>query len=535
MRFAELYRRFSQKRVVGNRASVLHLLNALSDLGQRNAAKEGTSSSLGLLESMRSAAPSIPDPIPGLHESMREVSISAKVAGAARVRTDMDVPESALVRDVVFAMQGIDGKYVRFDAAADGYVIDAGCGVQGATQDRVRRICECGWLYRRVAAAIAGWTGSRAVGVVGQGLAAGLQDEVSEYFRLVAVLQAHVAGDLRRAEAGPGDDAVPPGGPDGQELTLRRLAVWVQEPLRRLRTMAMLCDAAVGEADSAPAGSAASTLGGAPQLLKGGELATVMCAHARHGDPVVQQLMRRVLRPVCAPILLHIQRWISDGELEDPWEEFFVENDPAREEHHWGEKYKLREEMIPAFVSPALANTILQIGKSINFMRTCCREVHFESSAPHLLRKIPSIEFGQWEELEEVVGALAGEANTALVAALHNQYGLMRHCGTMKRFILFGQGDFVRQLLDLLADSIRPPPAPQEIRPPPHGAPTPCSAPMSRRPMPFLPPCAHAPHARRPRGRAAVPPQPDGHRRDGRARVRRPGRGRRDPVPPRPG
>ncbi|KAJ1487429.1 Spc98 family-domain-containing protein [Baffinella frigidus] len=220
--------------------------------------------------------------------------------------------------------------------------------------------------------------------------------------------------------------------------------------------MALLCDAAERDVGSPAGGSVVSSLGGAAGLLKGGELATAMCAHARHGDPVVLALMRRVLRPVCAPILIHIQRWISDGELEDPWGEFFIRNDAAWEDHNWEEKYKLRLEMLPSFVSEELANKILQIGKSINFMRKCCREVRFESRSPHLTRRITSIEYGQWEDLEEIVGALAGEANNALVAGLLGKYDLMWHCRAMKRFILFGQGDFVRHLLDLIADSARP-------------------------------------------------------------------------------
>ena len=34
-----------------------------------------------------------------------------------------DVSEVFLVRDVVYAMQGIDGRYIRFDKVQDGYSI----------------------------------------------------------------------------------------------------------------------------------------------------------------------------------------------------------------------------------------------------------------------------------------------------------------------------------------------------------------------------------------------------------------------------
>ena len=36
------------------------------------------------------------------------------------------------------------------------------------------------------------------------------------------------------------------------------------------------------------------------------------------------------------------------------------------------------------------------------------------------------------------------------------RYKLKHHCEAIKKFILFGQGDFVRHLMDLLVDNVRP-------------------------------------------------------------------------------
>ena len=38
---------------------------------------------------------------------------------------------------------------------------------------------------------------------------------------------------------------------------------------------------------------------------------------------------------VCSPILSHIRRWIADGEIEDPYNEFFIENDTSCLDHNW--------------------------------------------------------------------------------------------------------------------------------------------------------------------------------------------------------
>ena len=63
------------------------------------------------------------------------------------------------------------------------------------------------------------------------------------------------------------------------QFTLRRMWVWVQDPLQRLSLLAVLVDAARG--------------------VKGGCLASVVGAHLRHGDPFVVGLMKRIMRKVC--------------------------------------------------------------------------------------------------------------------------------------------------------------------------------------------------------------------------------------------
>lgn len=65
-----------------------------------------------------------------------------------------------------------------------------------------------------------------------------LKEDMTEYYRLIAVLQAQLNLDGERAEAA----AIRRGGTEG--LTLRRLAMWVVDPLERLKVMATLTAAA---------------------------------------------------------------------------------------------------------------------------------------------------------------------------------------------------------------------------------------------------------------------------------------------------
>lgn len=70
-----------------------------------------------------------------------------------------------------------------------------------------------------------------------------------------------------------------------------------------------------------------------------------------------------------------VRSWMLEGEINDPYCEFFIETDPlVSDERLWTDKYKLNHIMIPAFMSNELANKILATGKAVNFIRRCCQE-----------------------------------------------------------------------------------------------------------------------------------------------------------------
>ena len=74
------------------------------------------------------------------------------------------------------------------------------------------------------------------MGLVGQSFCAALQQELTEYYRLLAVLEGqHQVGDAGIVGEGASGS-----------LTLRRLMVWTYDPMMRLRTLAALVDACKG-------------------------------------------------------------------------------------------------------------------------------------------------------------------------------------------------------------------------------------------------------------------------------------------------
>ena len=113
---------------------------------------------------------------------------------------------------------------------------------------------------------------------------------------------------------------------------MKRLFVWAQEPLERLRFMAALVENVEG--------------------LRGGALCSGIFAHSRHGDPFVRNFVHKIMTQIAMPIFGMIRRWVFEGELEDPLNEFFIDkNDYVGKGHiWWSEKYVLRKEMLPTFI-----------------------------------------------------------------------------------------------------------------------------------------------------------------------------------------
>lgn len=142
----------------------------------------------------------------------------------------------------------------------------------------------------------------------------------------------------------------------GPYLTIRRLSVWLAEPIRRMRLLATLADACEG--------------------LTGGSLAGAVYSHVHaHGDPFVRSYTARILHAVCVPLFEMIRKWVFEGQIEDPHGEFFVVKLPAggaggpdAQPDMWRHGYAIDRSRLPQFLSQQLADKILRAGKSINFL-----------------------------------------------------------------------------------------------------------------------------------------------------------------------
>ncbi|EEC84667.1 hypothetical protein OsI_31569 [Oryza sativa Indica Group] len=357
------------------------------------------------------------------------------------VLDETEVSEAALVRDVLYACQGIDGRYVRFDKGSDAYDLPDGVRVPRSTRTLVRKLCELGWLFRKVRGFISDnisrspSDAATEVGTVAQAFCSALQEELSDYYKLLAVLESYSLNPIPT----PGSDS----GVSGNYLSLRRLAVWLAEPAVRMRLMAVLVDGCRG--------------------LRGGAMAGAIHGHAQHGDPTFQDFMGRLLRRVCSPLFEMVRSWVLEGELEDVFAEFFIIGQPVKAESLWQEGYLLQSDMLPAFISPVLAQRILRTGKSINFLKVCCDDNGWADAATEAAVCVGTttsrggLGYGQIDALEALVVEAAKRIDRHLMDVIHKRYRFKDHCLAIKRYLLLGQGDFVQYLMDVVGPELSEP------------------------------------------------------------------------------
>ncbi|KAL4446262.1 hypothetical protein ABPG77_003069 [Micractinium sp. CCAP 211/92] len=346
------------------------------------------------------------------------------------------VPEHLLVQDALAACSALQGgRLLRWSESSSRYVCSGAADIPTAQQQLLGRTAELGWLLRTIEKLSAELAGLQPPSVVHEALVAAARREVGSYYRLVAILEAQA----QQATSGSGGSSTGGSGSTGQPdgvLTLRRLQVWLAEPLGRLRVLASCLEAVRG--------------------VRGGQALNALLALSKHGDPLVRKVVAPALEEACVPYFKQISLWVLNGTLEAGSSEFLVARealppplceDPAA---CWRGGYRLNPAMQPRFVSDQLAGDILTTGKTIAFLREFCGDTRWAAAigAPAQALAAGGGNYRQLRWLESAVIDVKRAVSAHLLDIVMSQQGLPRHLAAIKRYLLLGQGDFVRVLLD---------------------------------------------------------------------------------------
>jgi len=352
--------------------------------------------------------------------SLYEVDSYASPTSVGRP-SDLALSEQDLVRELVFVFQGIEGSLIRYENG--NFSLDKKISLASHKRSTVMKLCEVGWLYGQVHSFIERQAAEVSYGLVGHSFVTALREELTEYYRLLAALEHNVR--------------------DGH-VSLLQLGVWTRQPMARLKLLVEI----VGMVGTA----------------RGGALATQLYAFLSQGDQDLRGCVATILSACCRPIYTMLLRWILDGTLEDPHNEFFICGDPGMQgEAMWHHKYTIRKAMIPRFLSLSWTKKILSTGKSINFLNSICKDSSLVEGRASVISQLEMMDpatlfMGELDSpLLETIGQLYKSTARHVLDVMFGKFQLMDHMGALRKYMLLGQGDIMRYLLDLLESELSQP------------------------------------------------------------------------------
>ncbi|MXQ89704.1 hypothetical protein E5288_WYG011533 [Bos mutus] len=371
---------------------------------------------------------------PSLQTTTSKGVPSAASRSMTRPRRDGDaggaveVTEAALVRDILYVFQGIDGRNIKMSSADNCYKVEGKANLNKSLRDTAMRLAELGWLHNKIRKYTDQRSLDRSFGLVGQSFCAALHQELKEYYRLLSVLHSQLQLE--------DDQGVNLG--FESSLTLRRLLVWTYDPKIRLKTLAALVDHCQGR--------------------KGGELASAVHAYTKTGDPSMRSLVQHILSLVSHPVLSFLYRWIYDGELEDTHHEVrrrLLRAAGRRAHPEVRRAFGVSSEQPGA--GPILRCLLRAVGRQAHPRASLSSRHRIEQSCVCLVGNAADLFTDLENAFQGKIDAAYFETSKYLLDVLNRKYSLLDHMQAVRRYLLLGQGDFIRHLMDLLKPELARP------------------------------------------------------------------------------
>lgn len=163
------------------------------------------------------------------------------------------------------------------------------------TKTLIHRLSEVGHLYTRVEAYVRQCETKSSIGMIEQSLCHHLQTQLTEYYRLIAVLESQMATGTRSESQLESSNDESDLGEEGTGLTLRRLDVWINDWRLRMRMMSVCVQGARGNSSSSVVTLFAQQ---AHTDAQGGALVNLIHGYTDNGDPFVRCFTDQLLEEV---------------------------------------------------------------------------------------------------------------------------------------------------------------------------------------------------------------------------------------------
>lgn len=386
----------------------------------------------------RDSGPSAQTPAPAIapaaasSQAPAPSSSRAKPQAPVDVQTDPGPPETSLLRDLPFTLQGLSSTSLPFTKEG---TLKLPPTLPLPVVSLLHSLAEPSLLYK----SLTEWVNTPAGGLLGQSLRAAVNGELRAYLNLIATLEVQIRRALLAL-----DEAAPQGGLGSCGVTLKRCVVWTREATMGLRLLSLIAEESKSK--------------------RGGQLISLIHGFSTsHGDPIVAAFAERLLGSVTRPFYDILRHWMYDGELHDPYREFFVrEQDPKDEEWQdlkargmssvWNDKYEVEKGMIPSIITGEFAQKVFLIGKSLNFIRHSCGDAPWVDDYSKSSSK--ELRYGDTATLEAWIDVAYKTTMQRLMDLMTTKFLLFKHLRALKSFLLMGQGDFIALLMESLSANL---------------------------------------------------------------------------------
>ncbi|KAF0992110.1 hypothetical protein HZS_426, partial [Henneguya salminicola] len=329
--------------------------------------------------------------------------------------------ESDLISELIYVIQGIDGLFISYNFSIEKYNINPKLDLPQPVKALIFRICELGYLYRHLNDFCSKSDIDKSAGLVKQSFTLSVKSYLDEYICLMAMIDSELLRELKNSSS------LTTGLPHIMVLTLESLRKFMY-----LFSATKKCEGHVG-----------------------GALISVIYKFSVIGEPLLFAVGQTLLNEAAKPMNRILTEWITEGNLSDPFNEFFISVDfTVKNDKLWSLKYNTRPSMIPSFISTDLVHKILRIGKSINFIKIICESEYKSASSYGMLNIQPIYTPNEYikvfNKLSDVVDQIDSTISKHVLKILFEDYKLLIHLDAMFRYLMLAQGDFIRHLMELL-------------------------------------------------------------------------------------
>lgn len=282
-------------------------------------------------------------------------------------------------------------------------------------------------------------------GLVAQALHAAVEYELKNYLSLIGLIETEIKSQeiLNQQQDNRFRNAIKP----SNRVTLIRVNVLLREATQGLRLMYCILKES--------------------KNLVGGQILSSIYSYTYNGDLNTSKFALRLLPNVARPFFDILKKWLSCGQLVDPYKEFFVQRSSnntqvqrflikSKPQMTWNNDFFLDEKLIPVYVSRDIAKQIFQIGKTLNFIAYNCNDLEWVDMRRTKWSIDPSVLHSP-EILKQEINNSYSEVVNHLNHLLRNKFYLNSHLRGVKDYLLLGKGDFVQLLIEQVSPVLEKP------------------------------------------------------------------------------